>query len=101
MFDDCDYEQTKLETGYRKPLASLVLSDKLSIQRTLKMHVLLRLKPELDQLIEGLKVCGILDSICRYPLLMAQYITHTVVDTRWWIDQILFYCVKPTRVLSP
>ena len=69
-----------LETGYRKPLSSLVMSDKESLKNTLKTHVLMRVKPEIDQFCEGLRMCGILETIRRYSTLMAPYFNYTPVN---------------------
>ena len=38
-----------LETGYKKPLCSLVLTDREAIENILKVHLLTRVKGELDQ----------------------------------------------------
>lgn len=80
VFDDSEYELVMLDTGCRKVLSQLVLSDKASLQATLKTHMLLKVKPELDQFIEGLKVCGVLDSARQYPLLMARFFVHVPLD---------------------
>lgn len=76
VFDEYEFELVLLETGYRKPLSSLLLSDRPAIVKTLKIHVLVKVKPELDQFIDGLNMYGILESIKKYPSLMAQYFTH-------------------------
>ena len=46
------------------------MEDKPTIQKVLRAHVLLRVKGELDQFAEGLKTCGILDAVVKYPSLM-------------------------------
>lgn len=80
VFDDSDFELALLETGYRKPLATLNLSDKVGIQKTLKMHTIVRVKPEMDQFLEGLAVCGILEGVQRFSALMAPCFTFAPVD---------------------
>lgn len=80
VFDDSDNELMILETGYKKPLSLLVLSDKASLQATLRAQVLLKVKPELDQFMEGLALCGVLDFVRRHPMLMACYFTRSPVD---------------------
>ena len=82
LFDDPDHELTLLETGYRKPLSSLGLSDKTAVANTLKTHVLARVKPELDQFAEGLSVCGVLEAVRNHPDLMAPFFTHVPVELR-------------------
>ncbi len=56
MFKNPDHESALLETGYRKPLFTLVMAD------TLKAQVLLKVKPELDQFCEGLSTCNVNNS---------------------------------------
>ena len=75
-----DFELAMLETGYRKPLSSLVMLDKAAIQKTLRAHILLKVKPELDQFCEGLKTCGVMESTLQYPSLMAPCFTCTTVN---------------------
>ena len=72
-----------LETGYRKPLSSLVMLDKAAIQKTLRAHVLLKVKPELDRVCEGLKTCGVMESTLQYPSLMAPHLYHSEFDWRY------------------
>ncbi len=62
IFDDPDHELAILETGYRKPLSVLSVSDKAAVASTLKTHVLARVKPELDQFADGLNICGVLEA---------------------------------------
>ena len=49
LFQSPEYEPVLLETGYRKPLASLQIADKTTIKQTLKAQVLLWVKAEIDQ----------------------------------------------------
>ena len=80
IFDDPDHELVMLETGYRKPLSSLAVSDKEAVQKTLKTHLLARVKPEMDQFCEGLDVCGILENIRKYSSLMTSFFIYTPMD---------------------
>ena len=68
------YRAAVLETGYRKPLR---ISEKAEIASTLKTDVLVRVKPELDQFCDGIKVCGVLEAMMMHPILMAPYFTCT------------------------
>jgi hypothetical protein len=79
VFEDPDFEILLLNTGYRKPLTSLFLSDKEAIESTLKVHMMTQIKPELDQFRDGLEACRILRSVSRHPSLMAPYFVHTPV----------------------
>ena len=56
VFDDIEHEMVMLETGYKKVLSMLALSDKASLQATLKTHMLLKVKPELDRFMDGLAI---------------------------------------------
>ncbi len=69
-----------LETGYRKPLFTLVMADKTGIIDTLKAQVLLKVKPELDQFCEELSTCNVLEYTRKYPSLKAEQFTLTPVD---------------------
>ena len=79
-FDDPDHELLLLETGFRKPLSALVMSDVAVIRRTVKNHMLMRVKAELDQFMKGLAVCGVAHAIRRHPELMAPRFVHTPVQ---------------------
>ena len=80
VFEDSNFELCILETGYRKPLTRLTLSDKPALMTTLKLHLLFRVKPELDQFRDGLKACGVLGLVQRYQQLMAPFFVHTEKD---------------------
>ena len=58
-FDDPDYELLLLETGFRRPLSTLGMGDKDLVERTVKNHLLSRVKGEMDQFLEGLAICGV------------------------------------------
>ena len=59
------------ETGYRKPLCNLTLKDVPQLKQTLRDHMLVKVKAELDQFSEGLTTLGVLDKVKKYPSLMA------------------------------
>ena len=63
LFEDSSFESMILETGFRKPLHLLTMEDKPGIQETLRAHVILKVKPEMDQFSERLRTCGILDAV--------------------------------------
>lgn len=73
------YQDALLDTGYRKPLSSIVPSDIPEIEQTLKNHVILNVKSELDQFVDGLRVCGIHERVVMYPLMMAACFIPTTV----------------------
>lgn len=57
-----------LDTGYRKPLAQVHTIDLLNITRTLRnFYTIIRVKPEIDQLLEGLSYLKVLEYIKKYP----------------------------------
>lgn len=80
LFKNPEYELALLETGYRKPLPSLVVADKNFIMDTLKAHIILKVKPELDQFCEGLSTCSVLEYTQKYPSLMAERFTLSQVN---------------------
>lgn len=80
VFEDSHFELCILETGYRKPLTMLTLSDKPILQRTLRWHTLFRVKAELDQFREGLRTCDVLSLVEQYPDKMAIFFTHRRQD---------------------
>ena len=80
VFGSEDFQVAVAETGFRKPLSMLVMSDRPVLVNTLKAHILLRVKPELDQFGEGLRLCGVRDGAIRYPKLMAPRFTYVEVD---------------------
>lgn len=79
IFEDVNFELMMGEMGCRMPLTSLTLSDVPMIQGMLKMHVLVRVKGELDQFTEGLERCGVLDCIRQHPALMRHYFVHVPI----------------------
>ena len=79
-FKEEPFESLMLDTGFRKPLSSLAISDKEEIISILTANVLLKVKPELDQFIEGLDTCGVLGAMRKSPQLMKVFLTHTTVD---------------------
>lgn len=75
--DDVDNEGFILETGFRKPLCQLVCRDKPAIKAALRdHHTLVKIKPELDQFLDGLKTLGVLDEVKKYPSLMEPYLLN-------------------------
>ena len=66
-----------IETGYRKPLCRLTMEDVPGLKQTLRDHVLVKVKAELDQFCEGLNTLGVLEKMKRYPSLMAPLFTDS------------------------
>lgn len=59
------------ETGYRKALARISLEDREEIVLILRQfYTLVRVKPELDQFIDGLKTLELLDMVREHPQLL-------------------------------
>ena len=57
-----------LDTGYRKPLSQVTSNDVLTIARVLRnFYTLIRVKPEIDQLLEGLSSLRVLEYVRKYP----------------------------------
>ena len=55
-------------TGFRKPLCTLQLSDRPSILSALiDYHLMIKVKTEMDQFKEGLKVLGFMDLVSQNP----------------------------------
>lgn len=79
-FEDSSHELLILETGYRKPLSMLTMSDQQDLVKMLKAHILFRVKPELDQFRNGLKTCGILEAVESHLELMSPLFTCTRCD---------------------
>ena len=90
VFDDSEHELVMLETGCKKVLSMLTLSDRASLQATLKAHLLLRVKAELDQFAKGLTMCGILDSIRKHPMVMAPYFVRVPLDLSAGVTGVTF-----------
>ena len=66
-----------IETGYRKPLCRLTMEDVPGLKQTLRDHVLVNVKAELDQFSEGLNTLGVLEKVKKYPSLMSPLFTYT------------------------
>ena len=59
------------ETGFRKPLSLLCLCDRRDLCAKLKCHfTIVKVKAELDQFAEGLKCCGVLEYMKKFPDIM-------------------------------
>lgn len=80
VFDDSDHELILLETGYRKSVQSLTLSDRPRLVKNLKLYALVRSKAELDQFCEGLRECGVLEAVRQHPAVMEPYFLHMPME---------------------
>ena len=80
IFDDPSYELAILDTGYRKSLNGLRVSDRQTLVRLLKTNVMMRVKPELDQFVSGLNSGGVLDAIRAHPTVFSQCFLPSAVD---------------------
>ena len=112
VFVDSDFEALIGETGFRRPLSLLTLQDVEGVEATLKSHLLLKVKPELDQLMEGLDLCGVLESINECPALMATYFIYspqslTKGTSQLWLSCLsiyesgtLFFCQRDSSLCS-
>ena len=66
-----------LVTGYRKAICGLGLDDKVSLKAALiDYHSLLEVKAEMDQFMDGLADCGVLEYIRRFSDLMKPLFTN-------------------------
>ena len=66
--DDMDF---RFSIGLSRPSYSLQLTDRDSMVQSMATHYsVLSVKAELDQLIDGLKVLGVLDLLRNYPKVM-------------------------------
>ena len=60
-----------LETGFKKPLTQLELSDKQRVQSLLlNYHCILKVKGEMDQFREGLESLGVMKALSRNASLL-------------------------------
>ena len=72
IFTDEENQLLLLETGYRKPLCTLTCDDKAAIKTAIRdYHTLVKIKPEIDQFADGLKVLNVLEHMKKYPSMMA------------------------------
>lgn len=59
-----------METGYRKPVIYLTLSDRPGLRAALMdYHCMLKAKAAMDQFAEGLQILKVQDLIQKFPLL--------------------------------
>ena len=57
-----------LQTGYRKPILTLKLEDRVDIVATLiDYHLMIKVKSAMDQYMEGLTVLGLLNRVQQHP----------------------------------
>lgn len=65
-----------LVTGYRKAICGLTLDDKAGLNAALiDYHCLLKVKAKMDQFMDGLADCGVLEYIRQFPYLMRPLFT--------------------------
>ena len=69
-----DNDSLIVETGYRKPLCMITVEDIPGLKQTLRDHVLVKVKAELDQFCEGLNTLGVLEKMKKYPVIMAPFL---------------------------
>ena len=63
-----------LETGFRKAICNLGLSDKASLRSTIvDYHCMLKVKASMDQFAEGLQELHVLDVMKKHPDVMRQF----------------------------
>lgn len=66
-----------LQTGYRKPIPTLTLNDRMEIVPTLlDYHLMLEVKSVMDQFKEGVNEVGLLEDIQKNPLLWEPLFVH-------------------------
>ena len=76
VFQNADFENLLLETGFTMPLSQLKIDDKDNIISSIKdYHCVIKPKAAMDQFIEGLDHGGVLDSIKRFMQLMKPLFT--------------------------
>ena len=72
IFADEENQLLLLETGYRKALCTLTCDDKEAIKTAIRdYHTLVKIKPEIDQFADGLRVLNVLEYMKKYPSMMA------------------------------
>lgn len=68
------------ETGFRKPLSRLTISDRQAIiELLLDYYMMVKVKAEMDQFKDGLQVLGFLKSLQENPDLFRQYFINVEV----------------------
>ena len=71
LFSDEANASLLLETGFRKPLCLLTMSDREIISSTMRLYyTLVKVKAETDQFMDGLKTLGVLQMVKKFPDLM-------------------------------
>ena len=85
-----EFSSILADTGFKRPLTCLTLADVAEIESTLKVYLLLRVKPELDQLIDGLDTCGVLEGVHHHPEVMAPFFMHCAAPLTKGQLQVVF-----------
>ena len=68
------------ETGFRKPLSQLTISDRQPIiDMLLDYYIMVKVKAEMDQFKDGLQVLGFLKVLQENPQLFRQYFMNVEV----------------------
>lgn len=63
-----------IETGYRKAVCSMTLSDRPTVlSALLDYHLMIKVKAEMDQFKEGLQTLGFLEAVQSDPSLWDEY----------------------------
>ena len=66
-----------MAAGFSKPITSLKLSDVNELVHVVCIHyVIFKSKAELDQLAEGLRECGVLDFVKKFPKLLEPFFLY-------------------------
>ena len=82
MTSECVLPQMRglSETGFRKPLSRLTISDRQAIiELLLDYYMMVKVKAEMDQFKDGLQVLGFLKSLQENPDLFRQYFINVEV----------------------
>ena len=71
VFDDAENTNLFLETGYRKAISHLDISEKSDLLSVIiDYHCMLKAKAANDQFLQGLQVTGVLDCVRKFPDIM-------------------------------
>ena len=90
-----------METGYSKPITAITLADRNIISDVLKRyHCVIKVKAEIDQFLDGLKLLKIDKYISRHPEIMKVFFITDHDDTTLEITPGMFGACINSRYLQ-
>ena len=99
LFSDEANTSLLLDTGFRKPLCLLTMSNQKIISSTMRLYfTLINVKAETAQIMDGLKTLGVLQLVKRFPDIMKPVLVKQSIKLhKGEVTYIQVYCERSVK----